>query len=1019
MREWRLREATSDQSEIRGIVTVCTHCGEAAPAGARFCPACGAAQIPGRQQTDRKVVTIVFCDLVGSTSLGERLDPEALHNVLTAYYEAVSAVIERHGGTVQKFAGDAVMAAFGIRELHEDDALRAVRAAAEVRAEMPAVASDIGITIDVRIGVNTGIVVADGSSALALGDAVNVAARLEQAAQPGEIVLGDDTLVLVRDAVLVEAMPPLTLKGKSEPVIAHRLLEIDRQAPGSARRFDIPMVNRVSELAVLQEMWGRCVEKRRCELATLVGAAGVGKSRLAAEFLGAVEGEALVLSGRCLPYGEGITFFPLTEALRGVAEAAKLLPQLAAGGFAAPEELFLSVRSLLEDLAVTQPVVLHIDDLQWAEPMLLDLIDNVRELSRQAPVMLLCGAREETAHGAIERWETGAHPATTIRLGPLGDSECVRLLEELDSSDDPLPSATRSRVIATSEGNPLFLLEMATLARQGGDAGVPPTIQALLAARLDRLAPASRELLARGAIEGEVFNVAALRELAPEVNQSEIETLLQGLVRESLIRPAVGALDGGAYRFSHLLIRDAAYERLTKRARAELHARYASWLERAPGDLIELDEIAGWHLEQAAQRQMEVHRRADTVLMGRAATRLYAAARGAEDRSDAAAALKLCERALSLAEPDPNLHAKVGLSLAERLIEAGELARADSLLVAVEHEGDDLHAAWTLTKLEWLFHTQPHEAIDLLEPMLEELTQRGDDRGVARAHWLAFLLAWRANRAAPAAEHVRLSALHATRAGAAGLSARAIGWYVATLIYGPADADQLAAELGQIEAGNPGPYVRACVELGKAEVARLSERFDEASRLASSAHGHFRELGMHMMGATCAHAIADIELSTGHPDAALAALNDSEAILSEFGERPLRSTTQVWLALAQERLEAPAAALAAADLADSLSAPEDVFNFATTAGVRARLALVQGDSDAAERWARRAVDLAAATDFVRTEAVARLGLGQILAALGQWSAAAEQARLALAAYDAKGDRGGAAAARALLSARAA
>ena len=352
----------------------------------------GARTVPSR----RKVVTALFCDVVGSTQLGEDLDPEALHGVMNQYWREVRAIIERHGGTVDKFIGDAVMAVFGIPRVGEDDALRAVRAAADIRERLPGLAQEIGAALSFRTAVNTGLVLIGEGENLAIGDTVNVAARLEQAAAPGEILLGEDTFRLVRDAVRVERLEPLVLKGKSAPVSAFRLVAVDPVAPGLKRHFEVPLVGRERELGLLQAAWQRMLDESGCHLFTLIGVAGVGKSRLVSELLASVDDRALVLSGRCLHYGDGITFWPLTEALTAAGDPARpLLDRLAHAGVAAPEELFWDVRQFLESLATQRPVILHVDDLQWAQPMLFDLLDHIADLSRSTPILLLCVARSE------------------------------------------------------------------------------------------------------------------------------------------------------------------------------------------------------------------------------------------------------------------------------------------------------------------------------------------------------------------------------------------------------------------------------------------------------------------------------------------------------------------------------------------------------------------------------------------------------------------------------------------------
>ncbi len=400
----------------------CPNCGEENPDRARFCLNCGTAVGATEPSTEvRKTVTVLFADVVGSTSLGEQTDPESTRRMLSRYFDAMRRVIERHGGTVEKFIGDAVMAVFGIPTLHEDDALRAVRAAHEMQASVELLNEELASAswnpIALRIGVNTGEVVAGEATAghtLVTGDAVNVAARLEQAADPGQVLLGGTTHRLVRSLVEAEPMPPLELKGKADPVEAHRLISVGDRAP--IRRHDTPLVGRTRELHVLEEAFDRANEERACYLFTLLGTAGVGKSRLVHEFLGRMRERAQVLRARCLPYGEGITFWPVIELaqaaagielnetpasavqkLRTLLEEApdrdpildRVCPTIGLSDEVVPtEEAFWGVRKFLEAVATKKPLIVVIDDLQWAEPTMLDLIDHVADWSREAPILL-------------------------------------------------------------------------------------------------------------------------------------------------------------------------------------------------------------------------------------------------------------------------------------------------------------------------------------------------------------------------------------------------------------------------------------------------------------------------------------------------------------------------------------------------------------------------------------------------------------------------------------------------------
>ena len=537
-------------------MTICASCGHESAETFKFCPECGtpATEPSGREQ--RKTVTVLFCDVTGSTAMGESTDPEALRALLARYFERMKEIVETHGGTVEKFIGDAVMAVFGVPQLHEDDALRACRAAVEMRDALP----ELGV--EARIGLNTGEVVTGTEERLATGDAVNVAARLEQAAAPGEILMGEETLRLVREAVEVQEVEPLALKGKSEPVPAFRLLD----AGEPARRHQAPMVGRVRELDRLRDAYEQAVENRSCQLFTILGTAGVGKSRLVSEFLNDLD--ATVVRGRCLSYGVGITYWALVEALlqlgvrppdeRAAATLASVLGETTTP--TTPDEIAWAARKTLEAAASEQPLVCVFDDIHWAEPAFLDLVEHVADFSRGFPILLLCIARPELLDRRTG-WGGGKLNATTVLLEPLSAQETDDLIDRLADLDESL----KERIRTAAEGNPLFVEEMLAMVREAGngEVAVPPTIHALLAARLDQLDAAERTVLERGAVEGKVFHRGAVEALTPD--EAQVPHRLMSLVRKELVRPDTPQLPhDDAFRFRHLLIRDAAYEALPK-----------------------------------------------------------------------------------------------------------------------------------------------------------------------------------------------------------------------------------------------------------------------------------------------------------------------------------------------------------------------------------------------------------------------------------------------------------------------
>jgi class 3 adenylate cyclase/tetratricopeptide (TPR) repeat protein len=743
-------------------VRACTACGRENPLDARFCNGCGAVLGPVlAPRVRRKTVTVLFCDVTGSTALGERLDPESFRQVMRRYFDTARRVIEDHGGTVEKFVGDAVMAVFGVPVLREDDALRAVRAAASLGEQIAVLnrelEAEFGATVRVRTGVNTGQVVVGTEERLATGDAVNLAARLEQAAGPGEIVMGVQTWRLVHDAVTAEPLEPLRLKGKSQPVTAYRLLQIRDAARTETRSAPAPLVGRGSQLRMLREAFSRVVEEPSCGLFTVVGVAGVGKSRLTAEFLRSIQ--ARVLTGRCLSYGRGITYWPLVSMVKqlldaghGCGGAAGLMRRDAAVAAAvnvllgeravsSPTEIAWAVRRLFESSGDLAPLVAVFDDLHWSEPPLLDLIEHIADFSRRAPILIVCLARPEL----LERrsgWGDDRLNATTVLLDPLGPAETAALIDELLPAGPGIARQLRERVQAIAAGNPLFVEEILALISESNspEIVIPPTIQALLAARLDQLRAEDRTALECGSVEGQSFHRGTVQVMAPQ--ERDVPGRLMALVRQDLLRPDRAVLPGEeAFRFRHLLIRDAAYETLSKADRARLHERFARWLEERGTDLAELDEIAGYHLEQAFGYWCELGPAGDNAqrLARDAAAHLEAAGRRAMDRGDTAAAVNLLERAEALL-PLRETNLAVQLSLTRGLAESGRIddaitrasRLADQCSAAGDHIGE-LRAR--LEQVRWQVSADPERWLAELDALVKQarpaIEQYGD--GAAQA----------------------------------------------------------------------------------------------------------------------------------------------------------------------------------------------------------------------------------------------------------------------------------------------
>ena len=1044
----------------------CAVCGEPNPERARFCLQCGAPI--GREAAPppetRKVVTVVFSDLAGSTSLGERLDPESLSRLMARWFERARAVLERHGGTVQKFIGDAVMAVFGIPTVHEEDALRAVRAAAELHTALTGLnqelAGEWGETLRLRTGVNTGEVLAGDPAvgeALVVGDAVNLAARLEQAAQPGEILLGETTWRLVRDAVEVTPLPPLALKGKDARVAAYRLDSVNPVAPGRARRLDRPMVGRQRERALLRLLADSATQRRACHLVTVLGAAGVGKSRLVAELLAELEGTARALSGRCLPYGEGITFWPVAEAVRqaaGMAETdrpaaarAKLRALLAdvpeAGAVAERVAQLLgledtpgpvsdaawAVRKLLEALARDRLLVLVLDDLHWAEPTLLDVVEQVAGWSRDAPILLLCVARSELLEQR-PTWGGGKLNATSILLEPLEEAASSRLLDNL-LGDAALDAGARARITELSGGNPLYLEELTAMLMDAGhlqrDHGVwhlpatepisvPPTIQALLAARLDQLAGGDRGVLERASVVGQVFERAAVEELSPPEARPGVPARLLELTRRQLLRVAVSALAREAFQFRHILIRDAAYEAMPKRRRAELHERFAVWLQATLGQrAAEYAEIIGYHYEQAVRLWTELGPPGEhAVELGvLAADQLGAGGDRAVARGDMQAAVNLLSRADSLYPRDDPRDLALLPTLARALRDLGEFDRADEVIDRAERgaqaSGDRSIRAEVLLARAWVGYSRSLEGWNTYAEgqakaaiaLYEEL---GDEQGLARAWRLLAEVAWTRCQVA-ASETAQLRAIeHARRAGDHVEEAANYGVLAGSAIYGPLPVEEGIRRCEEVlRRFGDDPTVRARAIRALACLRAMHGELDEARELVAAARDMFADLGQMYWLATTAESSGIVELLAGDLAAAERELRKGVELLDGMGERAYLSTMSTVLADVLERAGDDAEAERFARISEQASDPDDIDSQARWRAVQARLLAKRGRLQAAEALAREAWRLAEPVDVLGLQADCQLALGAVLRAAGRGAEAQAAFARALDLLDRKGN----------------
>jgi class 3 adenylate cyclase/tetratricopeptide (TPR) repeat protein len=974
------------------MVLTCASCRRESPEGFEFCPACGAPLAPSTSAREvRKTVTVLFCDLTGSTALGETLDPERLRALLARYFERMKAIVERHGGSVEKFIGDAVMAVFGVPALHEDDALRAARAAAEMRDALP----ELGL--EGRIGVMTGEVVTGTEERLATGDAVNVAARLEQAAQPGDILVGQPTLALVRDAVDVEAIEPLALKGKSEPVPVYRLLRV-HDAP--ERRHGELFVGRERELAILREAWERVQAEQRCELVTVAGDAGVGKSRLAAELLASIE--ATVLRGRCLPYGEGITYWPVVEVLKQVhvlppeGSAAEAIRSLLGETEAATsaEEIAWAFRKTLEQAAAERPLVVVFDDIQWGEEMFLDLVEHIALLSSGASILLFCIARPEL----IER-----RPAwpVAIRLAPLADDDVDELIPER------IPGELRAKIARVAGGNPLFIEEMLAMARESDDeVVVPPTLQALLAARLDQLDPADRTVLERGAIEGEIFHRGAVQALAPE--KTQVTPRLAALVRKELIRPDTSQLAGeDGFRFRHLLIRDAAYGALPKATRADLHERFASWLEQHGTELVELDEILGYHLEQACRYRAELGTPDDGTLAAAARRRLTAAGRRADLRQDYGAAVSLLLRAAALVPP-AEVDLALETELADALIWTGRadeaLRRADSVAERASATGDrvgELCGRIQAGTVGIYLGTEgaTEKLAALVEQSLSLFEAAGNDLALYIAYSaLAEVTSMRAQMDA-ALEASERAFAHARQAGH--VPTGGIGALAGYRFFGTTPVSELLAWLDENEprAGRD-HFLRAY----RAGALGMLGRFDEARAILAGSRAESAERGGGVLLANLtAFESVDLELWAGDPTAAAEFGAEGFRLHQELGEEIFLSAAAGNLARALYALDQLDEADAWAGRAAALGASDYAQKEMLWRRIRAKVCARRGEHAEAERLAREAVAICDETEMLDAQGDVYADLAEVLLIAGSGEEGAEALEQALARYERKGN----------------
>jgi tetratricopeptide (TPR) repeat protein len=935
------------------------------------------------------------------------------------FFGEARSVLEGHGGTVEKFVGDAVMAVFGIPTVHEDDALRAVRAAAEMRQHLHILNAELqrrsGVTIAVRTGVNTGEVVAGDPSQgqfFGTGDAVNVAFRLQQAAEPGEVLLGQRTHWLVRDAVDVEPLRPVTLKGKAGPVDAFRLLDVIEGAAPVASRLATPFVGRRKELARLRESFERSVATSSTMLVTVIGQAGIGKTRLGVEMLADVQTTATVLQGRCLSYGEGITFWPLQEMLRSI-------PALPAGvpdpeRAHSTEETFWAYRKLLETLAHERPLVLLFEDIHWAEPTLLDLIEHVAEWTRDAPMLIVCLARLELLD------ERPGWPGELLELEPLLPEDAETLVAALAFEFD---AGVRARALEVAEGNPLFLEHLLVLAAEDGQQlTVPQTIHALLAARLDRLEAEERALLERAAIIGKEFWRGALVHLSPPGTETSV--LLQRLVRRRIIRAEHSSFPGeDAFRFGHLLIRDVTYAGISKAVRARLHERFADWLESRASPY---DEIMGYHLEQAVRLNEQVQEpdARTFALARRAAELLSESGNRAFARGDLPAAKKLFERAVALLPPESDGRLMLQSSLGRCLLELGDAGEAERILAdtargaaASGQRARELEALIDLALARPVTDRTYSTAkyLELAHAAVRELKALGEVRALARAWHLVYWVHFTELHLGAAGTALERAIEYARRAGDEGSLAWGLEANAATAFWGPAPVPEAKRRCEEILAASEGESaLKASVEGKLACLQAMVGEFDAARELVRKAKGFYLDRGYDTARAGYSELYAYVETLAGNHEEAARELREGYDILERLGEKSVLSTIAGYLANSLCTLKSDKEAMTLAVRAEEAAADDDVTSHVLWRRARAKLATRRQAFDEGETLAAEAVALLEPTDALDYKADALRDLAYVRELAGLLKLAVPAAQRAVSLYEQKGNLVSAHATRQLL-----
>ncbi len=1016
----------------------CGTCGIAVSATARFCKGCGSPldgeALPAAEGPTRKIVTVLFADLAGSTAFEEIVDAETAREVIGRYHELLRSTVERHRVGVTKYIGDGFMAVWGVPEIGADDAGRAVDAAVELQERFVGLARDVAesheVELALRVAVNTGEVVVGADDADLVGDALNVGARLESECPHGQVVVGEETWRSTRGRHRYEPLGAVQVKGRQAPVPVYQWL-------GSAAAESITFVGRGDELQRLRRVFDNAVAARGARLVTVTGDPGVGKTRLAAEFARSLPG-ARVLDVRCAVEGSP-ALAPIVEVLRprdleaeipaGTAERDRMLRDLTGMTSGVPgsvEETFWALRRFVEVLAAGDPLVLIFDDIQWADSLLLDFIEHLAEWVRGAPVLMIALARPELRETRPDLVTVGGWVTEAVRLRGLEAGATAELAGRVLGSDR-LPEELLRRLPTSTGGNPLFVRELVgmlvhdgvlapkpdgwRLTVEAADIDVPPTIQALLASRLERLKPADRRVLEVASVIGTDFAASAVAELTG-LRDAEVIAVLNRLRRLDLAEPS-GAYAGDAavWRFHHVLIRDVAYRRLLKSERADLHERLANWVEAGGTNLaFESDEVVARNLEAAQGYRSDLGLR-DThsaELALRSARSYLSSARRALDRDELVSAGTQAARGAALATADTALHAELLLVGCEAFLSAGDVAAGSPLVDDLERIAGEALAPWAICyRCQLVVYTDPSrlpEADDRLQEAIDEFARRGDAAGLAKAHRVRANARARLGRVGDAEIDLFEALIAARRGGDHRQITAALGAAPNAALWGPSPAPKAGGRCLDVvrmqRMTTAAPSLEATSLRCLAVLELLRGRPDKARSMLADARQVVAELGLrHGLMETELYA-GIIELMVGDPVAAEPHFRTALEGLDALGVGADAGQAAALLArsvLAQGRM----------DEADRYAAESERIaghNLKTAIGwraVRAEILSAQGQHEAAIAKAREAVAVAADTDLVLDHADACLALSRVLAAAGDASGAVRARSDAESLYAAK------------------